>query len=1179
MSEPSDGDKSARGGMPDEGRAGFGMGASGDVRAHDGARGPVERRAWRRVLPVETDDLLNDEALNGDALQRLSARLDSMEGSCREPVDGAKGDLGTPAGGPETPETAEAARDKDAAPFDAFGSDNDSWIGDPLEIEADLAANPPAARDAEASFVMRRERAPDRTSPEQTAPEQEVLSLAGLEADAGEPAGRSEPAGRDEPSDAPQATALPATSLTLDAPIDLDFDAAALAAAEGGPDAGAADETPLTLDQALSAPDGPSLEDLSPEDGAQDDLTPDRPAWGDPAPAADASARASDDHDRESLILPDADVADPARDALAGDDVAEDGFPNESLAEADESDEAVGEPDPAEAEQVESERVEAERVESVPLEAVLAGDDHAGPGGAFEEAADAHAAAGIADDADPAAGERAAETDTETDAVMDSAPTDGVDHGEAAIPSARVTPDNASAPDAVPTPVSAASDEPVGEAFGPAEEATTDAETEGLSPEAAEGRVGFGPDETAPGAMIAAEAETDNETPTDNEDQTDDEQPVDDGDLVDDADPVRGADGVEAEIATAEIATAEVEKGIAAEVEGAEADAADTRAADAQDAGGHAAASGDAPAAEQGAPAGEGHDDSGADSEVAARQDADGAPPERPLIPAGLGGARASRPARSAPEHGAVPVTLVRAMLGARGGRDRAPQTEDAGVAPDAEEPLARRQLREPADPAPADQGGAVDEDRAFIESNSIGALLIGARVTKGFHDLKSVEREIRIKARYLEAIEAIDPEGLPREAYVPGYVKTYARFLHSELLIGPEEAYEKFRKELNVKLAALGRPVIAPPRTPDRGPQDRSGAVRARQMPTPSASDRIAAEAARQRGAMEARGPVEGRALDPMGALRKAAAGDSRGSLSKNPKATRQAAGDIAGRIARARAQAKRSVVEGAAQEPFFVRYAPALAAAALVALMGGVGFALWSVIADAQRVAPVAGVESRTLRVVERRGDAFDRPAAVERPSPAAYADGAALTTLYQNDGSPAPTAAAPAIVTVVDRAADAAPATDAVSANAPDAAGAPQPSPAPRPTPPAAQPEAQADAQADAQTDGQATRSVDRPEPLQRPSGPAFGIYAIEDTWLRVRDRRGRELLSGILAAGATAALPADRGALEIRAGNAGGVAFVVEGRRFGPVGQKGQVQQLWIGPGRIAEQYPAWTPPGG
>lgn len=59
----------------------------------------------------------------------------------------------------------------------------------------------------------------------------------------------------------------------------------------------------------------------------------------------------------------------------------------------------------------------------------------------------------------------------------------------------------------------------------------------------------------------------------------------------------------------------------------------------------------------------------------------------------------------------------------------------------------------------------------------SAGERLREARTAKGL-TLDSAAARTRIRREYLEALETMDPRGLPAQAYAIGYLRTYARFL-----------------------------------------------------------------------------------------------------------------------------------------------------------------------------------------------------------------------------------------------------------------------------------------------------------------------------------------------------------------------------------------------------------------
>ena len=59
----------------------------------------------------------------------------------------------------------------------------------------------------------------------------------------------------------------------------------------------------------------------------------------------------------------------------------------------------------------------------------------------------------------------------------------------------------------------------------------------------------------------------------------------------------------------------------------------------------------------------------------------------------------------------------------------------------------------------------------------ALGSSLASARLTLGL-DLRDAERETRIRARYLAALEEEDFDVLPGEAYAAGFLRTYASYL-----------------------------------------------------------------------------------------------------------------------------------------------------------------------------------------------------------------------------------------------------------------------------------------------------------------------------------------------------------------------------------------------------------------
>lgn len=72
-----------------------------------------------------------------------------------------------------------------------------------------------------------------------------------------------------------------------------------------------------------------------------------------------------------------------------------------------------------------------------------------------------------------------------------------------------------------------------------------------------------------------------------------------------------------------------------------------------------------------------------------------------------------------------------------------------------------------------------------------LGDLMRGERATLG-KSLLDVQRELKIKAAYIAAIENSDPSAFDTPGFIAGYVRSYARYLQMD----PDGAFEKFCKE-----------------------------------------------------------------------------------------------------------------------------------------------------------------------------------------------------------------------------------------------------------------------------------------------------------------------------------------------------------------------------------------------
>ncbi len=78
-----------------------------------------------------------------------------------------------------------------------------------------------------------------------------------------------------------------------------------------------------------------------------------------------------------------------------------------------------------------------------------------------------------------------------------------------------------------------------------------------------------------------------------------------------------------------------------------------------------------------------------------------------------------------------------------------------------------------------------------------LGDIMRGERATLG-KSLLDVQRELKIKATYVAAIENADPSAFESPSFIAGYVRSYARYLGMD----PEWAFQKFCNESNYETA-----------------------------------------------------------------------------------------------------------------------------------------------------------------------------------------------------------------------------------------------------------------------------------------------------------------------------------------------------------------------------------------
>ena len=554
-------------------------------------------------------------------------------------------------------------------------------------------------------------------------------------------------------------------------------------------------------------------------------------------------------------------------------------------------------------------------------------------------------------------------------------------------------------------------------------------------------------------------------------------------------------------------------------------------------------------------------------------------------------------------EAGATPLLSEEEAAALAAAEEARRQAEIERRAREAAEEAAKREAEERAAAEAAAVAQEQAERKAFIEENTLGSLLYGARATLGKSDLKAVERAIRIKARYLLAIEQLDAENLPSEAYLPGYVKTYAAYLSEALPLTPEEALSKFRREMAEKLgldpdtaaeapepgpspvkvsekvaprisrdaiasakaggAAVARDAQAAAENPDTA---RSGARAAKSRPTPAEALRARAAAARAEGAVSDPLARARRAatLDPMAKIERM--GDAaRAAAPKAPsgRATAASAEVVARRrqsamereaqrvaeIARSSGKARAAALRGA-REPGVDAVGPGVALLTAAAVIGGLSYGAWSLLTEAQKVT-ADGDAARPLTVVERL-DPGVAASPVARPSAAAYEPGGVL-------------AEAPGASRQFDGPIGGIPREEPGLQGGADAAFAASEGDQVR--------DALAAVDAALAAGGPAAEAPDAAAPRETVwTGPAFALRALDVSWLRVRDRSGAVVFAGQMDQGALKALDPGLGPFEIRAGNAGGVALAVNGEVFGPIGADGEVATVLASPQTAASLPP-------
>jgi cytoskeleton protein RodZ len=252
------------------------------------------------------------------------------------------------------------------------------------------------------------------------------------------------------------------------------------------------------------------------------------------------------------------------------------------------------------------------------------------------------------------------------------------------------------------------------------------------------------------------------------------------------------------------------------------------------------------------------------------------------------------------------------------------------------------------------------------------------------------------------------------------------------------------------------------------------------------------------------------------------------------------------------------------------------------LVALILAIcGYGTWYYLSTAERSRPERVTEVPETLLPSKPDPAIVAPAKAPAISGASVAAAAVANQPSSGAGNetktggPVPTGApAASVATAPPRSASAvpvAPNTHVPAAPVPVlAAASPASSAAPTPTSPAS-PGSQA-------TPTEASAS---PPPPQADAPRAYGeadnpshiiLRATADSWIQIRDSDHSVLFTGLLKAGDSYQVP-DQPGLSMRAGNAGGLAVVIDGKPAPPLGPPGAVRNVALDPQSLIAEHPA------